>query len=111
MAPLPSPVLWGGTRGTRDPNGAQVNGRQKTGKDTYVFFPFNLLVGHLHCIQIFKMQFHQPVNLKERYFTGMSEKGRDSRGQEKSGAPIHLTITAHKERAVPPLLTLDLSFA
>lgn len=42
----------------KGPNGVQVNSWQKTGRDTYVFFPFNLLVGHLHCIQIFKMQFH-----------------------------------------------------
>lgn len=66
----------------RDPNGVQVKmSWQETGRDTYMLFPFNLLVGHLHCIQIFKMQFHQPVNLKERCFTGVSEKGREYQGK------------------------------
>lgn len=82
---------------------------QETGRDTC--FPFNLLVSHLHRIQILKMQFHQPINLKERCFTGVSEKGREYLGQENSGAPIHLTVAPHKGRAPLPLLTLDLSFA
>lgn len=82
MAPLSWPVQWGDTRCTRDPNGVQVKKSwQETGRDTYMLFPFNLLVGHLHCIQILKMQFHQPVNLKERYFRGMSEKGREYQGR------------------------------
>lgn len=66
----------------RDPNGMQVKKSwQETGRDTYVLFPFNLLVGHLHRIQILKMQFHQPINLKERCFTGVSEKGREYLGK------------------------------
>lgn len=81
MAPVPLPVLWGDMRCIRDLNGVQVNSWQEIGRDTYVLFPFNLLVGHLHCIQIFKMQLHQSVNLKERYFTDTIEKEREHQGK------------------------------
>lgn len=67
MAPFPSPVLGVDTRCARDPNGVQADSRRKAGRHTYVFFPFNLLVSHLHRIQVFKMQLHQPVNLRERF--------------------------------------------
>lgn len=83
MAPLPLLVLWVNIRCTRDPNGVQVNSWQKICRDTYMFFPFNLLVGHLHCIQIFKMQLHQSVNLKARDFTGWVRRKESIKARER----------------------------
>lgn len=111
VPPLPLLVLWVNIRCTRDPNGVQVNSWQKICRDTYMFFPFNLLVGHLHCIQIFKMQLHQSVNLKARDFTGWVRRKENIKARERWSSCSSHCHSLQRETPPLPLLTQEMTFA
>lgn len=64
----------------------------KSGRETHELFPLDLLVRHLHSIQVFKMQLHQPVDLRgrERDPTGMSEKEGERQGRREAASCLLL---------------------